>query len=329
MSLILPFQKCILSELLKDDGLVVLSPGLNLLKLISELIRVYHINSPKALIILLNFNDKDKKYLKLMNNDMFYVLNDKSNVQKRKKMYAQGGCICISARILIVDLLNKVLPTSIINGMIINNCHNILESNNIDFILRLYRGDNSDINKPNNSDNTTNGFIKAFSNRPTKFMQGFFKIEKVLNILNINSLYLWPRFRIEIKNDLKNGPKVFELNIPLTSLMIQIQNSFIEVIHTCLTELEQSCTDHPIYFSIAKKQLTLEKILSTNIYEYVKRQLKPIWHKISSRSKILSYDIGTLWMMLNYLITYDCVLFLRYFHIIRKSYGTRFFMDTY
>jgi hypothetical protein len=49
---------------------------------------------------------------------------------------------CITSRILIVDMLNKVVPTDMVTGIFVNHAHRTNETSMESFILRLFREEN-------------------------------------------------------------------------------------------------------------------------------------------------------------------------------------------
>lgn len=71
-----------------------------------------------------------------------------------------GGIHFISTRILVVDLLKKRIPMELITGIIVLRAHQIIESCQEAFALRLYRQSNK------------TGFVKAFSNNAEVHLQG-------------------------------------------------------------------------------------------------------------------------------------------------------------
>lgn len=60
----------------------------------------------------------------------------------REKIYLQGGVLFVSSRILVVDLLKHRIPIPQITGFLVCRAHNILESCQEAFALRLYRMEN-------------------------------------------------------------------------------------------------------------------------------------------------------------------------------------------
>lgn len=97
------------------------------------------------------------------------------------------------------------------------------------------------------------GFVKAFSEDPEYLQSGFGKVERLLKLLYIKKIYLWPRFRSEIISVLdKAQPEVIELSLGLTSNMKAIQSAILVAMNTCILELKKSAPQ------LETSQMTLE-----------------------------------------------------------------------
>lgn len=57
-------------------------------------------------------------------------------------MYLEGGVLFTSGPILVVDLLKKRIPLHLVTGILVYRAHNILNSYQEAFALRLYRQNN-------------------------------------------------------------------------------------------------------------------------------------------------------------------------------------------
>lgn len=60
----------------------------------------------------------------------------------REVMYLEGGVLFMSGPILVVDLLKKRIPLHLVTGILVYRAHNILNSYQEAFALRLYRQNN-------------------------------------------------------------------------------------------------------------------------------------------------------------------------------------------
>jgi len=71
-------------------------------------------------------------------------ITNTTNSQRRKQIYLQGGVLAITSRILVVDMLNELIPTEIITGIVIVDAHKVANEESTEhFILRIYRYHNT------------------------------------------------------------------------------------------------------------------------------------------------------------------------------------------
>lgn len=98
------------------------------------------------LIFLLNFSDDQIHFLNHLLQTQYFPINDHAqtqhsaknapisargiqsinnefNVLERQRLYVNGGILSITARILTVDLLNKVIQPDLIQGIVVNRAH--------------------------------------------------------------------------------------------------------------------------------------------------------------------------------------------------------------
>lgn len=67
-----------------------------------------------------------------------YVFHNTLTKCCREIMYLEGGVLFISGRILVVDLLKNRVPLHLVTGILVYKVHNILNSYQEAFALRLY-----------------------------------------------------------------------------------------------------------------------------------------------------------------------------------------------
>lgn len=65
-----------------------------------------------------------------------------SAVLYREDAYLSGGVHFASTRVLVVDMLKNRIPIDKVTGIIVLRAHNVLESCQEAFVLRLYRQKN-------------------------------------------------------------------------------------------------------------------------------------------------------------------------------------------
>lgn len=109
----------------------------------------------------------------------------------REDSYLSGGIHFVTTRILVVDMLKKRIPIEKITGFVVLRAHQVLESCQEAFVLRLFRQHNK------------TGFVKAFTNSPQSFTVGFGHVERIMRTLFVKELYIWPRFHSLVIQSLK------------------------------------------------------------------------------------------------------------------------------
>ena len=292
---ILPFHRAILDELSAQDGLVILAHGLGLPQLLYHCIAQYATTS--QLVLVLNVSDEVQREINERltldhqqhqttpssspsvsptaspplspsasppSPPVLRSITNQVNQAERQKLYLQGGCLSITTRILIVDLLNKLISPDLISGLILNAAHRTTEDSTEAFILRIYRQHNH------------RGFLKAFSDEPHHFSAGFFGLDKVMKTLHCRCLLLYPRFHLSVQGSLSEGgmssPDVHEMYQPLTPPMDGIQRALLECMDHCISSVKN---DNKI--GAALLGVTIETGLTKAFDTIIKRELEPIW----------------------------------------------------
>ncbi|KAE8651467.1 DNA repair endonuclease UVH1 [Cucumis sativus] len=310
------FHEHIITELLEDSngGLVIISSGLNLAKLVSSLL---FLHSPSQGTLLL-VSPSSHSQLSLKSQILFYLNRHQSDpltfpseisadlpAHHRLSLYSSGSSFFVTPRILIVDLLTHKLPTSNIAGLIILNAHSLSETSTEAFIVRIIRSHNR------------NAYVRVFSDKPHAMVSGFAKAERIMKCLYVRRLHLWPRFQVNVSEELeRNPPDVVDIRVPMTKYMVGIQKAIIEVMDACLKEMRKTN-------KVDVEDLTVENGLFKSFDEIVRRQLDPIWHTLGKRTKQLVSDLKTLRKLLDYLVRYDAVTFLKYLDTLRVSESFR------
>ncbi|RZC48111.1 hypothetical protein C5167_041044 [Papaver somniferum] len=309
------FHEHIISDLLEEEpnsknngGLVILSSGLALHKLISSLLTLH--SSSQGTLLILNSNPSQRssiiQSLELQNfSNLPLEITSELSQNHRHSLYTSSSAFFITSRILIVDLLNSKVPTSLIAGIIILNAHNLTETCTESFIVRIFRG----LNKV--------AYVRAFSDKPNGMVSGFGKTQRIMKCLFMRKLHLWPRFQVYVSQDLeKDPPVVIDVRVGMSGYMKGIQKAVIEAMDACLKELKKSN-------KVDVDDLTVENSLFKSFDEIVRRQLDPIWHVLGKKTKQLVMDLKTLRKLLDYLVRYDAVTYLKYLDTLRVSEGVR------
>lgn len=336
LSLYLRFQEHIVTDLVKDDGLVILGKGLGLNQIVANLLHVLGqatIRDKKSLIMLINASEEENNFLEetLMelswrrsnvsdetdsiidnNKDLternghnfVSLLGDAGTVDKRRKIYSNGGIISLSNRVLVTDILGDVIEANTITGLVILHAENISQYSMDRFVVNLYRKSNKW------------GFIKAFSEDPEKCNKGFQPLQTKLKYFKLDKSFLWPRFHIAVTESIKRKMKktiksdfstpinkVTEVRIKMTDYMVKIQNSLMASIELLIGELKRNNPD------IASEYWSIENALDANFVQSIMGALNPVWHRISVTTKKIVNEITILKTFLIDLFRLDSVSF--------------------
>jgi DNA excision repair protein ERCC-4 len=217
-------------------------------------------------------------------------------------VYLEGGVLFITARILVVDLLMERAPAHLITGILLYRAHRVIDSCQESFILRLFREKNK------------KGFIKAFSGSPVSFSSGYCKVERVMRNLFVRHLHLWPRFQSTVTSVLAaNQPEVIEIHLELTPQMQEVQTAVLDLLGFTLKEVKR------LNPSLDTAELTVENCVSKSFHKMLQRELHPIWHQLSSKTRQLVSDLKTLRAVLTYLTQYDAITFFNFVSTLKTA----------
>lgn len=152
------------------------------------------------------------------------------------------------------------------------------------FIIRIYRQNNKD------------GFLKAFSDNPESFTTGFAPLATMMRNLFLRKPSLWPRFHVTVAKSLEGKKKaeVIELEVPMSDSMRDIQNAVLECVEVSIGELKKAGT------GIELEDWTLDSALHKSFDVIIRRQLDPIWHRVSFRTRQIVKDLTILRSVLQY-----------------------------
>ncbi|KAK3818773.1 MAG: hypothetical protein J3Q66DRAFT_338444 [Benniella sp.] len=312
----LAFQKEIVAELVAEDALLIMAKGLGLRSIVGAFLQIY--SQPQNLVLLININAEEETALRddlLRSTDIgqggayFRSITSEQGAAERGDLYRYGGVLAVTSRILVMDLLTGRIPLHLVTGILVVNAHRVTATSTEAFILRLFRQGNSE------------GFIKAFSDQPETFSHGFATLEKTMKLLYLRKVNLWPRFHVTVTESLEShAADVIEIRQPMTKAMKTIQAAIVECIDICLQELRRSSSA----IELDIDDFTVEKALFKSFDVIIRRQLDPIWHRVSSKTKQLVGDLKTLRNLLGYLVSYDSVNFNLYLETILAAQNPTF-----
>lgn len=314
LSLPLDFQQEIFHQLREEDALLVLARGLGLPRLVTNLLHSYDA-AGNNLVLLVGAEDRENAWLgealaehavtsgspkcqglQLVNTDLM-------SVGTREKMYARGGIFSITSRILIVDFLSNLLDPAIVTGLVVLHADRLSATSLEAFIVRIFRQKNK------------SGFIKAFSEQAEPFTAGFQPLSNVLRNLFLRKPILYPRFQQTVAKSLegKRKAEVIELEIPMTDAMRDIQNAVMECVEVSISELKKANT------GLEMEDWSLDSALHRNFDSIVRRQLDPVWHRTSFRTRQIVRDLSMLRSILQSLLVFDAVSFNKFLDTVHAA----------
>ncbi|RAK96908.1 ssDNA endodeoxyribonuclease RAD1 [Aspergillus ibericus CBS 121593] len=307
LSLPLQYQQDIFTELRSEDELVILARGLGLLRLVTNLLHFYDA-AGNNLVLVVGADDRENEWIgegmlllgQVMSRGLKVINTDRATVPMREKIYAEGGILSVTSRILVVDFLSKLLDPEKVTGMIVLHADKITATSIEAFIIRVYREHNK------------RGFLKAFSDSPEPFTTGFAPLANSMRNLFLRKTSLWPRFHVTVADALEGHRKaeVIELEVPMSDKMREIQNAVLECVEICIGELKKANT------GLDMADWTLDSALHRSFDVAIRRQLDPIWHRVSFRTRQIVSDLSDLRAILHALLTYDAVSFLKFLDTI-------------
>ncbi|KAI9716793.1 MAG: hypothetical protein M1812_005133 [Candelaria pacifica] len=334
LSLPLEYQQDLFQELRAEDELVILARGLGLLRIVTNLLHSYDA-AGNNLIVVVGAEERENGWIgealaehavismSPKARGLSVVNTDMMSVGTREKMYSYGGVFSITSRILVVDLLSGTdlrsdilkrllmkLSTGLLNpetitGLVILHSDRVVATSLEAFIIRIYRQRNKA------------GFLKAFSENPEPFTTGFSPLATMMRNLFLRKPTLWPRFHLTVAKSLEGRKKaeVIELEVPMTDAMRDIQNAIMECVEVSIGELKKANT------GLEMDDWNVDSALHKSFDMIVRRQLDPVWHRVSWKTRQIVNDLTVLRGILHSLLTYDAVSFNRHLDTILAAHS--------
>lgn len=296
--------------------LVILARGLGLLKLVTNLLHSYDA-AGNSLVIVVGADDRENEWIgealaehyavsrSPLAKGLRVINTDKATVATREKIYSEGGIVSVTNRILIVDLLSKLLDPETVTGLVVLHAERVVATSSEAFIVRCFRQYNKI------------GFLKAFCDSPEPLTSTYAPLTSLMRNLFLRKPSLWPRFHVSIAQSLEGKKKaeVIELEIEMTASMKAIQQAVMECVETSISELKKANT------GLEMDDWTLDSALHQNFDAIVRRQLDPVWHRVSWRTKQIANDLTVLRTILHSLLSYDCVSLLKYLDTVLATHS--------
>lgn len=127
-------------------------------------------------------------------------------------------------------------------------------------------------------------------------MTGFAPLATMMRNLFLRKPSLWPRFHVTVAESLEGRKKaeVIELEVPMSDKMKDIQSAVLECVETSISELRKS---NP---GLDVEDWTVDSALHKNFDVTIRRQLDPIWHRVTFRTRQIASDLRVLRTILQY-----------------------------
>lgn len=132
--------------------------------------------------------------------------------------------------------------------------------------------------------------MKAFSENPEPFTTGFSPLATMMRNLFLRKPTLWPRFHLTVAKSLEGRKKaeVIELEVPMTDAMRDIQNAIMECVEVSIGELKKANT------GLEMDDWNVDSALHKSFDMIVRRQLDPVWHRVSWKTRQIVNDLTVL-----------------------------------
>lgn len=286
------------------------------MKLVTNLLHSYDA-AGNSLVIVVGADDRENEWIgealaehyavsrSPLAKGLRVINTDKATVATREKIYSEGGIVSVTNRILIVDLLSKLLDPETVTGLVVLHAERVVATSSEAFIVRCFRQHNKI------------GFLKAFCDSPEPLASTYAPLTSLMRNLFLRKPSLWPRFHVSIAQSLEGKKKaeVIELEIEMTASMKAIQQAVMECVETSISELKKANT------GLEMDDWTLDSALHQNFDAIVRRQLDPVWHRVSWRTKQIANDLTVLRTILHSLLSYDCVSLLKYLDTVLATHS--------
>ncbi|XP_035780009.1 DNA repair endonuclease XPF-like [Anopheles albimanus] len=297
---LLEYEKQMFFDLLHTDALVVCAKGISYERVLLNLLKIFCDNS--TLVLVVNCSEMEESFYRTHLENAEHIHETAKLTTDRERNYLQGGIQFISTRILVVDLLKNRIPIELITGIFVVRAHEIVESCQEAFALRLYRQRNKV------------GFIKAFSRNVEAFTYGYGHVEKVMRNLFVKELLIWPRFHVTIQRSLKPyEPAVVEIQIPMTQSMILLQTNLLDLMNYLVKSVKS------LNRFVELQEVTVENCVTKKFHKILQAQLDTIWHQLSAQTKLIVADLKVLRSLMVSCLYGDSVSF----YALLKRYRTK------
>ena len=225
----------------------------------------------------------------------------------RGGQFLKGGIYAVTPKMLILDLLSKKISASIITGIIMTQAHKVIPMSSENFLMKIYRKENS------------SGFIKWFSDIPTNIGSTYGKMEELMRICLVNNLIVWPRNKSDVFKSLEASKTfhVYEWEVLMDKSTMIIHNDLIKLLKNCLDELIIQATPYNVDEELFSLSEAFEPLYEITIHKVMGNKI----NKIGQKARQLIKDIISIKQLLFKLLTGWCVSFLSLFLDTKRTFS--------
>ena len=232
------------------------------------------------------------------------MVSAENSAEERRGMYARGGILFVTSRVLVVDFLNGTVRAADVAGVVVHHAEACRAESHESLILKLFRSGNP------------GGWVRALSGRPEAFAGGA-KANAALSALTVSTLYLWPRFHARVRAALEQRLiEVTEVIQGMPAAMEAVQNVLLTMMSHCLAELSGAKSTRTAKQGPPEKQ-TLAQVDAklSDLAGELARAANGV-HKSGVR---LANDVNALRGLARLVTQLDCVAFYRHLEALRRS----------
>jgi DNA excision repair protein ERCC-4 len=218
------------------------------------------------------------------------VITGETPTEQREALYSAGGVVTVTCRVVLSDILCLRLDAALINLVIVPRAHEVNDTSNEAFFVRLFRERNG------------TGSLIALTDKPHGI-----SIEQIVKTLYLSDTVLIPRFHevcINSFSSMKDLP-ISQHDCSLSIRQTELQSLLESLVEASVAEIKKNKLASNLEDLDARKIIANRSELGI-----LRRKLDPIWLRLSWTCRQVVSDVGIIRKLLVALTKYDSVTFL-------------------
>ena len=236
------------------------------------------------LIVILNSEDTTTSF------STSRTITGETATDAREAIYAAGGVVIVTQRVLLSDLLCRRLDAALINLLLLQRAHEIGETSNEAFIVRVFRERNA------------TGLFIGLSDKPHAISRN---IEAFVKMFYLTDIVVIPRFHEIVQSCLSAGMpdlSITQHDLALTVRQVELGSLITSIVSASVEEILKNKF---VNFQINSEELIKNK---NEIYA-LRNKLEPVWMKLSWTARQIISDLAVIRKLLVALERYHSVHF--------------------